>query len=118
MQRGEHTEAWGPFVRLAGVIALRSFVYFGMVTFIPLYYVGVLHTGNALGNAALTAMLIGGAAGTLAGGPLADRFGRRAVLVGSMILIPPLVVGSCSQARRWRSCLRRSPGQSRSPRSQ
>jgi MFS transporter, FSR family, fosmidomycin resistance protein len=93
VQRGEHTEAWGPFVRLAGVIALRSFVYFGMVTFIPLYYVGVLHTGKALGNAALTAMLVGGAAGTLAGGPLADRFGRRAVLVGSMLLIPPLVVG-------------------------
>jgi FSR family fosmidomycin resistance protein-like MFS transporter len=93
VQRGEHSAAWGPFVRLAGVIALRSFVYFGMVTFIPLYYVGVLHTGTALGNAALTAMLIGGAAGTLAGGPLADRFGRRAVLVGSMLLIPPLVVG-------------------------
>jgi len=93
VQRGEHSEAWAPFVRLAGVIALRSFVYFGMVTFIPLYYVGVLHTGKALGNAALTAMLIGGAAGTLAGGPLADRFGRRAVLVGSMLLIPPLVVG-------------------------
>jgi MFS transporter, FSR family, fosmidomycin resistance protein len=38
-------------------------------------------------------MLIGGAAGTLIGGPLADRFGRRTVLVGSMIVIPGLVVG-------------------------
>ena len=93
VQQGEHHEAWGPFVLLAGVIALRSFVYFGMVTFIPLYYVNVLHTSKALGNAALTAMLLGGAAGTLMGGPLADRFGRRTVLVGSMILIPPLVVG-------------------------
>jgi FSR family fosmidomycin resistance protein-like MFS transporter len=92
VQRGEHHEAWAPFVRLAGVIALRSFVYFGMVTFIPLYYIHVLHSSKALGNAALTAMLLGGAAGTLAGGPLADRFGRRTVLVGSMILTPPLVV--------------------------
>jgi FSR family fosmidomycin resistance protein-like MFS transporter len=92
VQSGEQNEAWGPFVLLAGVIALRSFVYFGMVTFIPLYYVQVLHTSKALGNAALTAMLLGGAAGTLMGGPLADRFGRRPVLVGSMILIPPLVV--------------------------
>src|SRR5207248_4309602 len=83
--------AWGPFVLLAGVIALRSFVYFGMVTFIPLYYVNVLHASKALGNAALTAMLLGGAAGTLAGGPLADRFGRRTVLVSSMIVLPPLV---------------------------
>ncbi|MBV9802258.1 MAG: MFS transporter [Solirubrobacterales bacterium] len=93
VQRAEHDEAWGPFVRLAGVIALRSFVYFGMVTFIPLYYVGVLHAGKALGNTALTAMLLGGAAGTLMGGPLADRFGRRTVLVGSMCVTPPLIVG-------------------------
>ncbi len=92
VQSGEQNEAWRPFVILAAVIALRSFVYFGMVTFIPLYYVQVLHTSKALGNAALTAMLLGGAAGTLMGGPLADRFGRRTVLVGSMILIPPLVV--------------------------
>jgi MFS transporter, FSR family, fosmidomycin resistance protein len=89
----EQEEAWGPFAILAGVIALRSFVYFGMVTFIPLYYVGVLHASKALGNAALTAMLLGGAAGTLIGGSLADRFGRRTVLVGSMIVTPPLIVG-------------------------
>src|SRR5947209_12800135 len=93
VQRSEQHEAWGPFAILAGVIALRSFVYFGLVTFIPLYYVGVLHSGKALGNAALAAMLLGGAAGTLIGGPLADRFGRRAVLLGSMLLLPPLVAG-------------------------
>jgi MFS transporter, FSR family, fosmidomycin resistance protein len=93
VQQGEHREEWRPFILLAGVIALRSFVYFGMVTFIPLYYVHVLHSSKAFGNAALTAMLLGGAAGTLTGGPLADRFGRRSVLVGSMCAIPPLVVG-------------------------
>jgi FSR family fosmidomycin resistance protein-like MFS transporter len=64
-----------------------------MVTFIPLYYENVLHTSKALGSVALSAMLFGGAVGTLTGGPLADRFGRRAVLVGSMLVIPPLVVG-------------------------
>jgi len=93
VQRGDEPEAWGPFALLASVIALRSFVYFGLVTFIPLYYVGVLHTSKAAGNAALSAMLLGGAAGTLVGGPLADRFGRRTVLIGSLSLLPPLVVG-------------------------
>lgn len=93
VRRGDHEEAWGPFTLLAGVIALRSFVYFGFVTFIPLYYVRVLHTSKALGNAALAVMLLGGAIGTLCGGPLADRFGRRTVLTGSMLLLPPLIVG-------------------------
>jgi len=92
VRRAEHPEAWRPFALLAGVIVLRSFVYFGMVTFIPLYFVHVLHAGKALGNGALSAMLLGGACGTLAGGPLADRFGRRAVLIGSMLALPPLVV--------------------------
>src|SRR5581483_12025278 len=90
--KGEHHEAWGPFALLGTVIALRSFVYFGLVTFIPLYYVHDLHAGKAFGNAALAAMLLGGAVGTLVGGPLADRFGRRAVLAGSMLTLPPLVV--------------------------
>jgi FSR family fosmidomycin resistance protein-like MFS transporter len=93
VRRDRQHEAWGPFSVLAAVIAVRSFVYFGMVTFIPLYYDHVLHTSKALGSVALSAMLLGGAVGTLAGGPVADRFGRRNVLIGSMLVIPPLVVG-------------------------
>jgi MFS transporter, FSR family, fosmidomycin resistance protein len=92
VQKTHAEEQWGPFTLLAGVIALRSFVYFGFVTFIPLYYVHVLHASKALGNTALAVMLFGGAFGTLIGGPLADRFGRRTVLAGSMIALPPLIV--------------------------
>jgi MFS transporter, FSR family, fosmidomycin resistance protein len=93
--RVHHSEArdhWGPFAILGVVIALRSFVYFGLVTFIPLYYVHNLHTSKATGSAALSIMLLGGAIGTLVGGRLADRFGRRTVLRGSMVVLPPLIV--------------------------
>jgi FSR family fosmidomycin resistance protein-like MFS transporter len=38
-------------------------------------------------------MLVGGAIGTLVGGRLADRFGRRSVLIGSMAVLPFLTVG-------------------------
>jgi FSR family fosmidomycin resistance protein-like MFS transporter len=93
VQRAETTDHWGPFAILGVVIALRSFVYFGLVTFIPLYYIHVLGTSRATGSAALTVMLVGGAIGTLVGGRLADRFGRRAVLRASMLLLPPLIAG-------------------------
>jgi MFS transporter, FSR family, fosmidomycin resistance protein len=86
-------DAWRPFVRLALVIALRSFVYFGFVTFIPLYFIHDLHTSRGTAGAALTVMLVGGAVGTLVGGRLADRFGRRSVLIGSMLVLPVLIVG-------------------------
>src|SRR5215212_2999823 len=85
-------EHWGPFVRMIGVVIVRSFVYFGLVAFVASYYERVLEMSPALGNTALTLMLFGGAAGTLIMGPLADRFGRRAVVGASMLVLPPLIL--------------------------
>jgi FSR family fosmidomycin resistance protein-like MFS transporter len=84
-------EHWWPFARMIGVVIVRSFVYFGLVAFVASYYERVLDVSPALGNAALTLMLFGGAAGTLTMGPLADRFGRRTILGASMLLLPPLI---------------------------
>jgi len=81
----------GPFVRMIGVVIVRSFVYFGLVAFVASYYERVLEMSPALGNTALTLMLFGGAAGTLIMGPLADRFGRRTILGASMLVLPPLI---------------------------
>ncbi|PZR65852.1 MAG: MFS transporter [Solirubrobacterales bacterium] len=86
-------DQWGPFARLAGAVACRSVLYFGLLTFVPLWFVRELHTSKTIGNAALTVMLISGALGTLVGGRLADRVGRRVVLLGSMALAVPLVAG-------------------------
>jgi FSR family fosmidomycin resistance protein-like MFS transporter len=84
-------DQWRPFARLGAVIAARTFVYFGLLTFVPLYYVSVLGTSPTAGNVALALLLGGGAVGTIIGGRLADRVGRRAVLVGSMAVLPGLV---------------------------
>jgi MFS transporter, FSR family, fosmidomycin resistance protein len=89
---GSPDDDWSGFTRLAGVITFRTFVYFGLITFVPLYYTGALDASKAAANTALTVMLVGGAFGTLCGGPLADRFGRRAVLFGSMTVLPPLIL--------------------------
>ena len=83
---------WGPFLLMTGVVTMRSFAYFGLVSFVAPYYVRVLGTTEAYGNSALTVMLFGGVAGTLIMGHLADRFGRRSVLLASMLLLPPLIL--------------------------
>jgi FSR family fosmidomycin resistance protein-like MFS transporter len=83
---------WNAFVRLGGVVALRSGVYFGLQAFIPLWFIHQLGTGEGAGNAALTAMLVAGAAGTYFGGRVVDRLGRRRLVVGSTAATIPVLV--------------------------
>jgi FSR family fosmidomycin resistance protein-like MFS transporter len=81
----------GALTILLGVIALRSVSWFGLVTFVPLWAVSLGHS-KAYGNQLLTFMLLAGAAGTLTAGPLADRIGRRPVLIGSIAATAPLTL--------------------------
>ncbi len=82
---------WRPFATMVAVVSLRSFFYFGLVSFTAAYFVQVLDRSAAWGNTALTVMLASGAAGTLVLGGLADRVGRRTVLAASMLALGPLV---------------------------
>jgi len=76
---------------LLGVIALRSVAWFGLITFVPLWEVSLGHS-KSHGNHLLALMLFAGGTGTLLLGPLADRFGRRPVLLGSVAATGPLVL--------------------------
>ena len=80
------TDDWRGFSILGAVVALRSTVFFGAVTFTPVFAIAVTHVNKALGSVALAAMLLGGAFGTLWGGRLADRFDRRRVVIVSIAL--------------------------------
>jgi MFS transporter, FSR family, fosmidomycin resistance protein len=75
---------------LLSVIALRNVGWFSLVTFVPLYEVSLGHSASH-GNRLLALMLLTGGAGTLVAGPLADRVGRRPVLLGSLALTGPLI---------------------------
>ena len=59
---------------------MRGYVHFGLLTFIPLLEHDARHNSRAYGSRVLALMLFAGALGTLAAGPLADRYGRRRVL--------------------------------------
>jgi FSR family fosmidomycin resistance protein-like MFS transporter len=93
---GRRVETKGPdraaaLVLLLGVIAFRSVSWFGLITFVPLWEVSLGHS-KAHGNHLLSLMLLAGGLGTLAAGPLADRFGRRPVLLASTAATAPLIV--------------------------
>jgi FSR family fosmidomycin resistance protein-like MFS transporter len=84
-------DQWGLFAALTGIEVLRSAAFFGLNTFIELYWIRHLHTSRALAGVALTCFLAGGVAGTLLGGRLADRFGAvRTVQAGTLFLLPAL----------------------------
>ncbi|HEY0415390.1 MAG TPA: MFS transporter [Gaiellaceae bacterium] len=76
---------------LGGVIALRSVAWFTLLAFVPLWVVSLGHS-KAYGNRLLFLMLLAGALGTLALGPVADRVGLRRTLVVTQALIPPLML--------------------------
>lgn len=81
----------GALVVLLGVVALRSVTWFGLIAFIPLWEVSQ-GSSESYGNRVLTAMLFAGGLGTLVAGPLADRYGRRPVVVASVGAVGPLVL--------------------------
>lgn len=88
-QRGGEGQPRGLALLLV-VVGLRSLAHMGLFTFVPLYEVA---RGNGIGygNRLLALFLFAGALGTLLGGPLADRLGRRAVLLGSFVVATPLI---------------------------
>ena len=78
-------------VLLLTLIAFRSLAWFGLITFVPLWEVSLGHS-KSHGNHLLTLMLLAGGIGTLAAGPIADRFGLRPVLLVSNFVMGPLIL--------------------------
>jgi FSR family fosmidomycin resistance protein-like MFS transporter len=85
---------WGAFGMLTAVVSVRSWIYFGLQSFAPIWFIREYGASEALANAGLAAMLVAGATGTLVGGQLVDRIGRRKVLVGSIVAQIPLLLAA------------------------
>jgi len=88
----EAQERWGDFVRLTLVVVLRSIAFFGLNTFLPLYWTANLRGTKAGGAMALTVLATSVAVGTLIGGRLADRYGRKTVIAVSLAVFVPLLL--------------------------
>jgi FSR family fosmidomycin resistance protein-like MFS transporter len=81
----------GAVAVLVAMIAFRSFTWFGLITFVPLWERAQGHS-RGFGDLVLALMLVAGAVGTLALGPVADRVGGRAVMIVTQVLVGPLAL--------------------------
>ncbi len=89
--QGEEKDRPGAFTLLLVVVALRSVAHYGLFTFVPLWEVSQ-GASDRWATRLLSLFLLGGVIGTLVGGPLADRFGRKPVIVGSYAISVPLII--------------------------
>ncbi len=85
-QAGKGTAQWFSLFVLICVVVMRSWVQVGLLTYIPFYFMDVLKGDVLQAGTLVTTFLTGGAVGTLAGAPLADRWGHKRYLILSMFL--------------------------------
>lgn len=96
---------WGSFSVLTVSIVSRSVIFYGLNTFIPLYWIHTLGATGEEGNLSLTLMFTVGAVATLIGGKLADRFGYTNMMrIGFGCLAPLLAVFPFIESARWAQC--------------
>ncbi|MCQ9162870.1 MFS transporter [Arthrobacter sp. STN4] len=95
---------WPEFLKLTSVVVVRSIIFFGLSSFLALYFINGLGTSEVVGGAALTVFLASGAVGTLLGGWLADRFGPLvSIRYGFAFCLPAM--GGLVLAPNWQVAL-------------
>ncbi len=84
-------DAWGPFGLLTLVVISRAVLFWALNTFIPLYWIHVLHQSKTEGGIALSLLFVAGVFGNLLGGRLADRLGNRRIACWGFVLLASLL---------------------------
>jgi FSR family fosmidomycin resistance protein-like MFS transporter len=88
---GERKNEWWKFFWICLAITSRSIISHSLNTFLPLYWVNVLHQSKAAGGMVVSFMVFIGAIINLTGGHLADRFGTNKIVKVAWILLIPSV---------------------------
>ncbi|HEU5098026.1 MAG TPA: MFS transporter [Roseiflexaceae bacterium] len=80
-----------PLLAVIGVMGSRSWTVASLQAFLPTWYKSLGYSAAFYGPLATT-LVLSSALGTIGCGSLADRFGRRAVTIGTLILTIPAVL--------------------------
>jgi FSR family fosmidomycin resistance protein-like MFS transporter len=76
----------GSLALIIAVVVMRSWTQFGLMTYIPFYFIDYLKGDPAQAGNLVSVFLLGAVIGTLGGSPLADRWGHKFYLTLSMFL--------------------------------
>lgn len=80
-----------PVILLVLLVVMRSWVHLGLVTYLPQYYIHHLHYSEVYAAGLVSVFLFAAVLGTLTGGPVADRWGLKTVIAGSMACTIPIL---------------------------
>jgi FSR family fosmidomycin resistance protein-like MFS transporter len=102
LQKNQGTDYWSAFICLSILVLFRSIIFYGINTFLPLFWINVLNQSKAAGASALTVFFASGVVGNLLGGKVADRVGFRiAVLVEFAFLTVLLPIFAYTPHPTW-----------------
>ena len=79
-----------PLTSVVAVVCMRAWLFFGLITFLPLY-LAFNHQSASTASLHLFILLLFGAIGGLMGGWLSDKYGRKTIIVWSMLICAPLL---------------------------
>ncbi|WP_338143755.1 hypothetical protein [Limosilactobacillus fermentum] len=77
---------------LACVLFGRSIIFYGLNTFLVLYWMHILKQSNTSGSLALSVLFIVGATGTIIGGHLVDHIGAVKTIRFAFTIMPFLLL--------------------------
>jgi MFS transporter, FSR family, fosmidomycin resistance protein len=78
--------AYYSLILIIAVVVMRSWTQIGLMTYIPFYYISHLKADPLFAGKLISTFLVCGAAGTLIGAPMADRWGNKSFVRMSMLL--------------------------------
>lgn len=80
-----------PLLAVLGVMMSRTWTVIGLETYVPTWYKSLGYDAAFYGPLATT-IVLASAFGTVGSGSLADRYGRRAVIIGTLVLSIPAIL--------------------------
>ncbi len=78
--------SYASLILIICVVFMRSWTQMGIVSYIPFYFINYLKSDPVFAGKLVSTLLLGGTVGTLAGAPIADRWGYLPLVRGSSLL--------------------------------